>query len=86
MVQVFPLRNTQCQHSKITLRWAWFSLPESSMAAERCFIINLLSVGEIPCFAIQVLFWIEQAQRPRGFYYVLHNKKAKADTKCCPLL
>lgn len=69
------------------------SLPESSMGAERCFIINLLSVGEVPYFAIQVLFSIEQAQRTRGFYYYttkLYNKtiQQKSQRKyqiCCPL-
>lgn len=89
MVKIFPLTSMQSQHVKITLGQAWFSLPGSSMVAERCFLINLLSAGEIPYFAIRVLCSVGQAQRSRGFYYMLYNKRAKEDIKqglCCPLL
>lgn len=89
MVKVFPLTNTESQHSKITLKWTWFSLPESRMVSERCFIINLLNADEVPYFAIQVLFSLEQAQGTHAFYYVLFNKRAKENIKqglCCPLL
>lgn len=54
------LENIQSQQCKIALRCTWFSLLESSIVAERCCIINILTVGEIPNFAIQALICIQQ--------------------------
>lgn len=59
MVENFSLTNIQSQQWKIALRCTWFSLLESSIVAERCCITNLITVGEIPNFAIQALICIQ---------------------------
>lgn len=58
MVEIFFFINTQFQQSKITLMCTWFSLLQHSAVAERWCITNLLTVGEIPNFAIQALVCI----------------------------